>query len=156
MSGVRQAFAAALAERVGTHLPEALGDVWGGESVTCLVESLRTSQPAFWDTEWWEGVAELRGELRAELYAERLDQLATEPLLVSLLDAPLVVWPPADADPGDVAATLEAELVEQRDTLTEGQGVAVVALRFEVHGHLLRRLEDPPAYPDTINGEEVE
>lgn len=151
---IRKAFADALAARCAEHLPDALGDAWGGQSVTTLVESLRFQHPALWDEEHWAGVCEIAGELRAELYAERLDALAPEALIASVLDAPVNVDPPEEAEEGTVAVRLSASLIEQRDSVRDG--MAVVALRFEVGGHLLRRLPELADYPETINDEEVE
>ena len=72
--------------------------------------------------------------VRAELRADRVDDLELEPLIADLIVSPLFI---AAVDGQAVTECARAILFEVRDTLHDG-GVAT-ALRFNLSGHILRQ-----------------
>lgn len=130
---LRARLQSALHARLLDLLSQATETVWDMQSVVVVIEQMTVKSDGGAGEDWEAGVG-ITGVVRAELRADRIDDLALEPLVADLVVSPLFV---AAADDQDVTERARATLFEIRDALRD-HDVAIV-LRFNVSGHILRR-----------------
>ncbi|MCP5230662.1 MAG: hypothetical protein H6931_17685 [Burkholderiaceae bacterium] len=151
---VRAQVAAQLVGRVSAHCAQALGDLWDREHLTVVLEGLSVESPVLSDAAEWQAVCGLNGVLALVLHEESVDALDLLPLLAALIDTPVALLPPDNADPGDVAVDATLTPRDLRDSLGD-LGLRTV-LRLDLEGRLVRRLDAPPitAIYAAANGED--
>ncbi|MCP5136037.1 MAG: hypothetical protein H6981_04480 [Gammaproteobacteria bacterium] len=151
---VRDQVSAQLVERVSVHCASALGDLWEREHLTVVLEGLNIGLPVLSDAAEWQAVCGLSGVLALVLHEESIDALDLMPLLAALIDTPVALLPPDNADPGDVAIDATLTPRDLRDSLGD-LGLRTV-LRLDLEGRLVRRLDAPPitAIYVAANGED--
>lgn len=146
---IRGKMQAALRARLVDHLPAALETVWDAQSVVVAIEKMNVTPASGHHAPEWALRGKMTGQVVAEIRADQIDQMALEPLLVSLMGDPL--WmslpDPADMPMGGVTVCGRAVLLSLRDVLRDG-GV-VTALRFTVDGWIVQHVA-PGAAPDQV------
>ncbi len=132
---LRTRFSEEMLARLAASLPEAVLTAWDAHSVVVVVEQL-TFLPAGGVENGYERVAKLSGVMRAELRADRIDDMAIEPLIASLVGDP-VFLPFLAVPPGALAEKARLILTDWRDTIRDVQIAS--ALRFSVDATLAVR-----------------
>jgi hypothetical protein len=117
-----------ITERALRVVPALVGDSWGGARVPVWVETIPFPPPQGDDWDSPRPVVPLDGHVIAELYAKTPFELAVEPLLLDLLNQPLVLPAPWSG---------RAILAGWNEGLTPDGNLSVARLRFAVKGVLM-------------------
>ncbi len=150
---LRTRFQSVLTARLATSLPEATATAWDHAACVVAIEQLTFKSAGGFDDDW-ERKTEIKGVMRAELRANRIDDLNIEPLISGLISAPVFLSYDPDCPEDTLSETARFTLLDCRDVMRDTQ--VVTALRFDVSGTLALR-HAPAHRPDTphANGEEL-
>ncbi|MCT4608655.1 MAG: hypothetical protein N4A70_05560 [Pelagimonas sp.] len=146
---LRSKISAELQARLEVIMPQAMGTVWDTQAVLVMVEDL-SFKPASGFKGNWQSKTSFKGFIRAELRHDKIDDLAAESLIASLLKDPLHVHLPDEADKDEMHVKARLILANWRDTVRDA--FVVGALRFNVEGEVCAFAPEPavpaPAEPE--------
>ncbi len=143
---LRTRFASEMHSRLIASLPEAVETVWDARGVVVAVEQIKFTPAGGLEGDW-ERKATLTGVVRAELRADRIDALEVEPLIASLVAAPVHLGFDANTPLGNLSEKARFVLADWRDVIRDTQVAS--ALRFTVEATIAAHA-GPGSCPDLL------
>lgn len=142
---LRTRFSAEITNRLRLLLPQAIESAWEVDAVVVAIEQIKFVSTGGYDGGWARLVT-MSGVLRVELRSDGIDELALEPLIASLVAAPVRMDFDEVVEVGAMSERARLTLIEVRDTIRDMDVAST--LRFNVEGILARR--DPAGEPPTV------
>lgn len=133
---LRTRFSAEIIKRLRVLLPQAIEAVWDVDAVVVAIEQIKFVSTGGHDGSWARLVT-MSGVLRVELRSDGIDELALEPLIASLVAAPVRMNFDEAVEVGALSERARLTLIEVRDTIRDMDIAST--LRFNVEGVLARR-----------------
>ena len=148
---LRTRFADEIHSRLQAFLPDAMDTVWDIKSVVVAIEQIKFTSAGGLEGNW-DRNATFTGVVRGELRSENIDALPVEPLIASLVAAPVFLEFDAGVPLGGLSEKARFILADWRDVIRDAQVAS--ALRFNVEGTLAAHTNpDPMADTVVIAGE---
>ena len=142
---LRTRFSAEITNRLRLLLPQAIESAWEVDAVVVAIEQIKFVSTGGYDGGWARLVT-MSGVLRVELRSDGIDELALEPLIASLVAAPVRMDFDEVVEVGAMSERARLTLIEVRDTIRDMDVAST--LRFNVEGILA--LRDPAGEPPTV------